>query len=65
MLREMWNRLLGRDSEEMIERETDLERLSPTAREHAEEGIEGYRADQIADERGAAGVDIGHFSDDV
>lgn len=56
---------MGRGREEAIERETEFEQLSPAGREHAEEGIEGYRADQVAGERGAHGLDVGHFSDDV
>ena len=64
MLREFWNRLMGRERDEAVERETDLEQLSPAERTHAEEGIEGYRADQVAGER-SGGLDLGHFSDDV
>jgi len=64
VLRELWNRITGGTSG-AIERETEYERVDPAERELAEEGIEGYRADKIAGERGAAGLDIGHFSDDV
>jgi hypothetical protein len=64
MLREFWNRLIGRERDEAIEREAELERLSPAERTHAQEGIEGYRSDQIAGER-TSGLDLGHFSDDV
>ena len=63
MLRELWNRLTGGTSE-AIEREQELEQLSPAERTHAEEGIEGYRSDQQARER-SAGLDYSHFDDDV
>ena len=63
MLREFWNRLTGGTSQ-AIERETELEQLSPAERERAGEGIEGYRADHVASER-SAGLDYSHFDDDV
>jgi hypothetical protein len=63
VLRELWNRITGGTSE-AIERETELDELSPAGRTHAEEGIEGYRSDLIAGER-SAGLDYSHFDDDV
>jgi hypothetical protein len=63
VLRELWNRITGGTSG-AVERETELEELSPAGRTHAEEGIEGYRADQMARE-GTAGLDYSHFDDDV
>ena len=63
MLRELWNKLAG-GTDAAIERETELEELGAAGRTHAEEGVEGYRADRIAGER-SAGLDYSHFDDDV
>jgi hypothetical protein len=47
MLRDVWNRLVGRRRAEAVEREDELEQMSPAERRFAEEGIEDIQADEF------------------
>jgi hypothetical protein len=47
MLRDVWNRLVGRRRAETVEREAELAQMSPAERRFAEEGIEEIQADEF------------------
>ncbi len=63
MFRELWNRLLGQTRAETIEREAELEQMSPAERHFAEEGIGDIQADESVREH-LAGIQPEHLSDD-
>jgi len=46
MLRELWNRIMGRSREETVEREIERERGSPSERRLAGESVEDLQADE-------------------
>ena len=47
MLRDVWDRLVGRRRAETVERETELEQMSPAERRFAEGGVEDMQADEF------------------
>jgi hypothetical protein len=56
MLRDLWNRIMGRSREEAIERETEREQGSPAERRLASESVEDFQADEFVTEH-LGGVD--------
>lgn len=56
MLRNLWNKLVGRETAAAEKRETELGNMSPDERRFATEGVDGVAADEVSAERlGAAG----------
>jgi hypothetical protein len=50
MVRDLWNRIMGRNREEAVERETERERGSASERRLAGESFEDYQADEFVTE---------------
>jgi hypothetical protein len=50
MLRDLWNKLMGRERDEAIERETEREQMSPEERHFEAESVEDIQADAVAEE---------------
>jgi hypothetical protein len=50
MLRDLWNRIMGRGRETAIEREIEREQESPAERRFAAKSYEDYQADESAEE---------------
>jgi hypothetical protein len=50
MLRNLWNKLVGRETAAAEKRETELEQMSPEERRFATEGVDGIAADELSDE---------------
>jgi hypothetical protein len=63
MVRDLWNRIMGRSREEAVERETELERGSPSERRGAGESVEDYQADEFVAEH-LGGVEPERLSED-
>ena len=56
MLRDIWDRLLGRERDRAVARESEREQMSPAERHLAEESIEDFQADEFVSER-LGGID--------
>ena len=56
MLGALWNRLVGRRNADAVEREVEMQRLSPAERRFAEENVENRRSDSTAEEH-LGGID--------
>ena len=56
MLREIWDRLLGRERDGAVARESEREQMSPAERRVAEGSIEDFQADEFVSER-LGGID--------
>ena len=63
MLRDLWNRIMGRSREEAVERETERERGSPAERRLASESIEDLQADEFVAEH-LGGVEPERLAED-
>jgi hypothetical protein len=63
MLRNLWNRIMGRSQEEVIERETERERGNSAERRFASESIEDYQADESVQEH-LGGIDPDRLIED-
>ena len=63
MLRDFWNRLMRRSSEEAIERETEREQGNAAERGFASESIEDYQADESVEEH-LGGIDPNRLTED-
>ena len=63
MFGDLWNRLVRRRREEVIERETESERMSPAERRLTGESIEDLQADESAGEH-LGGIDPGRLLGD-
>jgi hypothetical protein len=50
MLRDLWNRLMGRERAEAIQHEAERERMSPAERRFTAESVEDHQADEFVDE---------------
>jgi hypothetical protein len=50
MLRGLWNRIVGRTSEELIEREKEREQMSPAERHRIGESVYDIQADSFVGE---------------
>lgn len=50
MLRNLWNKLVGRETAAAEKRETELEQMSPDERRFATEGVDGIAADEVSGE---------------
>jgi hypothetical protein len=50
MLRDFWNKLMGRERDAAIEREQDLEQMSPAERHFESESIDDIQADAVSEE---------------
>ena len=51
MLRGLWNKLVGRETDAAAKRETELEQMSPAERRFATEGVENIAAGEVSNER--------------
>jgi hypothetical protein len=51
MLRNLWNKLVGRETAAAEKRETELEQMSPAERHFATEGVDAIAADEVVSER--------------
>ena len=56
MLRDIWDRLLGRERNKAVARESEREQMSPAERHLAEESIDDFQADEFVSER-LGGID--------
>ncbi len=56
MLRDLWDRLLGRERDRAVERESEREQMSPAERRLAEESIDDFQADEFVSEH-LGGID--------
>lgn len=56
MLREIWDRLVGRERDRTVARESEREQMSPAERHLSEESIDDFQADEFVSER-LGGVD--------
>jgi hypothetical protein len=56
MLRDLWDRLLGRERDRAVARESEREQMSPAERHRAEESIDDFQADEFVSER-LGGID--------
>ena len=56
MLRDIWDRLLGRERNKAVARESEREQMSPAERHVAEESIEDFQADEFVSEH-LGGID--------
>jgi hypothetical protein len=50
MLRNLWNRLAGRETAAAERREAELEHMSPEEQKFERESIDDYQADEVARE---------------
>jgi hypothetical protein len=50
MLRNLWNRLVGREEAAAEKREAELEQMSPAERHFASESVEDVQADEFVSE---------------
>lgn len=50
MLRNLWNRLVGRETAAAERREAELEHMSPEEQKFERESIDDYQADEVARE---------------
>jgi hypothetical protein len=50
MLRGIWNRLMQRSRADAVEREIELEHMSPAERRYAKESVEDHQADGFVGE---------------
>jgi hypothetical protein len=50
MLRNLWNRLVGRETAAADRREAELEHMSPEEQKFERESIDDYQADEVARE---------------
>jgi hypothetical protein len=51
MLRDLWNRLMGRSRDRAEKLEAEREQMSPAERRFSEESIDDYQADETVGER--------------
>ena len=63
MARDFWNRILRRQRDDTVKRETDREQGSPAERHFAEESFEDHQADEFVSEH-LGGVDIDRAIED-
>jgi hypothetical protein len=63
MLRDLWNRIMGRSREDAIERELERERGSPAERRRAAESFEDSQADEFVTEH-LGGVEPERLAED-
>jgi hypothetical protein len=56
MLRDLWDRLLGRERDRTVARETEREQMSPAERHLSEESIDDFQADEFVSEH-LGGID--------
>jgi hypothetical protein len=56
MLREIWDRLVGRERDRAVARETEREQMSSAERHLSEESIDDFQADEFVSER-LGGID--------
>ena len=50
MLRDIWDRLLGRERDRTVARESEREQMSPAERRLSEESIDDFQADEFVSE---------------
>jgi hypothetical protein len=63
MIRDLWNRIMGRRREEAVQRETERERGSPSEQRLAGEAFEDYQADESVAEH-LGGVEPERLAED-
>jgi hypothetical protein len=63
VLRDLWNRLMGRERDAAIKRETEREQMSPDERRFEEESVDDIQADAFVGEH-LGGIDPDRLLDD-
>ena len=63
MLRDLWNRLIRRESDAATKREAELEKMSPAERRFEKESVEDHQADSFVSEH-LGGINPDRLLDD-
>jgi hypothetical protein len=63
VLRDLWNRLMRRENDAAVKRETELEKMSPAERRFEKESVEDHQADSFVGEH-LGGINPDRLLDD-